>query len=218
MGQISRNNIAASCVDTSKSRSRPRGAGNAHTSFFAMRGLLFVALSVLLPGAASANTIVIGAGPAQQCFELAQKPHGLKFSQLAACNQALDSKTLAPRDVTATLVNRGILYGRLAQHRSAIEDFDAALRLNPKHIDAYLNRGNALARLGRYYEALIDYDRVIELGGGTNGYAWYNRALANFGLGDRAAAEADLRRAVALAPTHPEFFELLAEQTGADPQ
>jgi predicted O-linked N-acetylglucosamine transferase (SPINDLY family) len=62
--------------------------------------------------------------------------------------------------------------GRLPE---AIELFDAILREDPQHAEAYYKRGNAQNALGRWEAALADYDRAVTLQPG------YANALCNRG-------------------------------------
>lgn len=49
---------------------------------------------------------------------------------------------------------------------SAIADYSAALRLNPRYVDAYFNRAIAREALGDLAGAIDDYQAYLELGGG----------------------------------------------------
>lgn len=70
----------------------------------------------------------------------------------------------------------------------ALECFEIALGLDPKHIDALVKKGGALEKLGRTDEAIVCYDRAIEAnnsatiaylqkGGLFNRLARYDEAL-----------------------------------------
>ncbi len=50
----------------------------------------------------------------------------------------------------------------------AVVDYSAAIRLNPRYVDAYYNRGIARAALGDARGALADYQAYLDLGGGVN--------------------------------------------------
>ena len=50
--------------------------------------------------------------------------------------------------------------------RKALECFDVALGLQPKHADALVKKGGALEKLGQLDEAIACYDRAIEVNGG----------------------------------------------------
>ena len=59
--------------------------------------------------------------------------------------------------------NRGVAKNDLGQHKAAIEDYDAALRLKPDLAEAYNNRGVANALLGRRDEAQRDWQEALDL-------------------------------------------------------
>jgi tetratricopeptide (TPR) repeat protein len=59
------------------------------------------------------------------------------------------------------------------EHHKAIADYDRALTIDPKYIDAYNNRGYAYQCLKQYQRAIQDYDRALELDSN------YSRARAN---------------------------------------
>ena len=60
-------------------------------------------------------------------------------------------------------------YERLsnADFDGAVADYSAAIRLNPRYVDAYYNRGIARAALGDVLDALADYQAYLDLGGGV---------------------------------------------------
>ena len=51
----------------------------------------------------------------------------------------------------------------LGQNKSAIDDFDEAIRLNAELASAYQNRAGAKAELERYEEAIADLNQAIWL-------------------------------------------------------
>ena len=52
--------------------------------------------------------------------------------------------------------NRGVVYAALGQYQEAIQDYNQAIELDPKHLYAYNNRGVAYAALGQHQEAIRD--------------------------------------------------------------
>jgi len=95
--------------------------------------------------------------------------------------------------------------GRLAlmrgQFAPAVEEFEAALALDPSLVDAYVNLGNALRALGRRADARARFEQglalVPELSGAYNGLG----ALA-LDDGDAPEAERLFARAVELDPDY----------------
>lgn len=58
---------------------------------------------------------------------------------------------------------KGNLYADALQWEEALENFNEAIRLNPKFVSAYNDRGAVYLEMGRSAEALKDYNRVLEL-------------------------------------------------------
>jgi tetratricopeptide (TPR) repeat protein len=59
--------------------------------------------------------------------------------------------------------NRGNAYAVKAQHDGAIEDFDQAIRLDPKYTFAFITRGIAYQAKAQYDRAIEDFDQAIRL-------------------------------------------------------
>jgi tetratricopeptide (TPR) repeat protein len=81
----------------------------------------------------------------------------------------------------STLTNRGNLALKKGDLKSAIADFDSAVRLDPDHTRAWALRGQAKLRQGRLVEAAKDLDKALKLEPGVYetllfcGLAHYNR-------------------------------------------
>ena len=60
------------------------------------------------------------------------------------------------RDNAEAYNNRENTFAELGQFDMAIENYDAAIALNPRYADAYLNRANVLIKLHRFNELLIN--------------------------------------------------------------
>jgi Tfp pilus assembly protein PilF len=86
-------------------------------------------------------------------------------------------------------------------HQRAIEDFDEAVRLDPKQLHALLNRGNSLAEISLLDRAIHDFEQVLQIDP-KNAFAFNNRGGAYGEKGDFAGAIADLERAIALKPKY----------------
>jgi Zn-dependent membrane protease YugP/Flp pilus assembly protein TadD len=90
---------------------------------------------------------------------------------------------------------------------AAIEEFNEALRLNPRLATAYYNRGQTYFRLGRLDEALADFEGTLQI---TPNYAYGVAARAQIwsqrGDLDRALAEYDT--ALKLAPENPTLLSM----------
>jgi tetratricopeptide (TPR) repeat protein len=78
---------------------------------------------------------------------------------------------------------------------AALEAYDAALALSPKHPDALIGRTVALSQLGRAQEAIATATTVIEGGQWMVGEAYYWRAWNQLRLGNLPMAREDADRA-----------------------
>ncbi len=59
----------------------------------------------------------------------------------------------------------GLAYSMIGQSSEALAEFDRALELNPKYVDAHLNRAVTLNELGRYDDAVAAFAAAQGLGG-----------------------------------------------------
>jgi lipoprotein NlpI len=87
----------------------------------------------------------------------------------------------------------------------AIQDFDAAIRLDPSLTHALLNRGIAWAQLGAFDSAVADLDRVLRIDP-SNALAFNNRGGIYSDSGDFDKAIADFQQATALKPNLAEAY------------
>ena len=63
-----------------------------------------------------------------------------------------------------TYNNRGLAYARKGQYDKAISDFNKAIEINSKYIEAYSNRGVAFFYKREYEKAWNDVHTVQNLG------------------------------------------------------
>ena len=105
----------------------------------------------------------------------------------------------------------GISHLNTDEPEKALEDFNRAIKIDPKRADGYLGRGNSLNTLGKHREALEDYHRVIEIEPDL-GNAYINRAIAYSHLKEYKKAIADYEKGLELDPkidNKPSFFKRL---------
>lgn len=155
--------------------------------------------AALLGGAAGASTLIIGSGAAKDCSDAALKGRSDRQSILS-CTTALEVENLNFRDRARTHVNRGVLQMRQRQFTAARADFDEAASIDPNLGEAYVNRGASFVGEERYREGLEQIDKGLALGVKDPEKAWFNRGLANEGLGNLPAAYRDYSRAAELKP------------------
>jgi tetratricopeptide (TPR) repeat protein len=77
---------------------------------------------------------------------------------------------------------------------SAAEEYSRVLAINPRYLDAYVNRGVIYARLGKFGLAIEDFSRAISIDPRATA-AYYNRALAYGETGEMERARKDMESA-----------------------
>jgi len=156
------------------------------------------ALCALIARPATAAESVFGPGPAQRCFEAADQ--GLPAGEnLIFCNVAL-STVLMPHDRAATFVNRGVLKLNLLEYNSAAADFKAGLEINDQMGEGYIDLGATDVGRQNYADAVAHITRGLALGTTQPEVAYFDRAMANEGLGQVKDAYDDYRKALSIAP------------------
>ncbi|MEU6714257.1 tetratricopeptide repeat protein [Nonomuraea sp. NPDC046802] len=165
-----------------------------------------IAISSLLPD------------PAERAFKLGFDRNGLALIELrqgrlgaalalveSAIELARELGERHPQHRMVLLANRAQLLAALGRAKEALEDYEAAIALDPAFPDHYLERGNLLFKLGRHEEALADYERAI-LAGPPLPEAYYNRAELRTVLGDSDGALADLGWVIELDPGYLDAY------------
>jgi tetratricopeptide (TPR) repeat protein len=95
--------------------------------------------------------------------------------------------------------NRGNAYGELNQLKTAINDYNMAIKLNPNDAEAYYNRGNAYRKLNLYAKAIEDYSNAIEKNPNF-AIAYDNRGVTYVRLNQYEKAFEDYNKAIELNP------------------
>ncbi len=93
----------------------------------------------------------------------------------------------------AGYVDRGSRYGRNGVYHRAIQDFTAAIELDPELAEAWYNRGCSYYEVGRYDDSVADLTRAIELAP-DNGIYYGQRSLVHLFNDQPELAEADQER------------------------
>jgi tetratricopeptide (TPR) repeat protein len=94
---------------------------------------------------------------------------------------------------------RGRAYAAKSDYDRAVEQYNEALKLDPKYAVAYNNRGNAYFGKKDYARAIADYDEAIKLDA-RFAAAYSNRGNAYSGKNDNDRAIADYSEALKLDP------------------
>jgi lipoprotein NlpI len=96
---------------------------------------------------------------------------------------------------------RGLVWEKKNDPMNSLDEYSAAITLNPDLARAYSHRGVVRAQMGDLERAVIDFNRLVALEP-QNPSAFNNRALVRRQLGDSDRAIADYTRAIALNPGH----------------
>ncbi len=172
-----------------------------------LRFILQVSLTVFvfLPITAYTQSMsVIGGGSyARNCYmasTLAIQLNSASDADIQECDQAILHGRLTRKDLLATYVNRGILYGAMEDYQRALKDYRTAIDLGPQTGEVYVNLGNLYLLSQKYDVAIRQYTTAIELTLTKNHIAHFNRAMAYENNKEFGNAEADYRRAIELSP------------------
>lgn len=167
-----------------------------------MKSLIFAAglTTLVVPAsAATASVFTVGGPLAQSCYKAAEARDARSFA-IEGCTRALNEEGLAISDRAATYVNRGIVQMVGGHSRAADADFDAALAIDARLSDAYLNKGFLRLREGRGQEALPLLQKGIDTGARRQALAYFARGVAHEQAGDYRSAYVDLVRARQMEP------------------
>lgn len=145
--------------------------------------IAFAMLSTLLAVGAQANDSYLG------CF-------GENASQrVAACTEIIEAPHTDSTSRSMAYSMRALAYSLRHEFDQAIEDYDAAIRINPDFAVALNNRAWAYFKMGRPADGLPDVERSLALDP-TSPHAYDTRAHIRQWLGGPEGALADYRRAM----------------------
>ena len=121
---------------------------------------------------------------------------------IAGCSAVIKTGEGVLRRLAIAYNNRGVAYRLTLKYDKAIEDFNEAIRLEPKYANAFNNRGVAYRNMGDLDHALGDYDQAIRIK--PDYYAAvYNRGLALTDRTEYAKAISDFKIVLAADPKNP---------------
>ncbi|WP_343948315.1 tetratricopeptide repeat protein [Nonomuraea longicatena] len=103
------------------------------------------------------------------------------------------------------LANRAQLLAALGRTQEALEDYAAAIAIDPFFPDYYVDRGNLWFSLGEHDRALADYENAMRAGPPLP-EAYYNRAELRIARGDPEGALADLTHVLELDPGYLDAY------------
>ena len=99
----------------------------------------------------------------------------------------------------AAYMNRGFAHYLLNDHQKSVEDYTAALGLNPTYSQGYNYRGIAFMRLQKNDRAMIDLTKAIDFDPGFK-WPYINRGAVWKEKGDTDLALKDINKALELDP------------------
>ena len=173
------------------------------TARLLFRALLPVIILSPLNVNAQSMTVIGGGSYARNCYmasTLAIQLNSASDADIQECDQAILHGRLTRKDLLATYVNRGILYGAMEDYQKALKDYRTAIDLEPDTGEVYVNLGNLYLLSRKYDVAIEQYTTAIELTLAKNHIAHFNRAMAYENNKEFDNAEADYRRAIELSP------------------
>lgn len=119
-----------------------------------------------------------------------------------------------PKDIAAR-INRAVSYEGLRQFEKAIEEDTVAIQMvsqSSEYLPLLLgNRGFHYLLAGRYRQALEDINRALALNPHDD-YAYINRALTHYLMGEKKKAEADIQKILVLTPKFSAVYDLSDHQ------
>ena len=130
---------------------------------------------------------------------------------IAACTPIIEAGGTRELSLALALDDRCSARNDLGKFDLALQDCNAALRLNGDFARTYDNRGNAYAGKEQYELAIRDYDSAIRRDPHFD-YAYYNRGLAYEALGNYAQAIKDYTAAIRVNPN--DTYDYLARCYG----
>jgi tetratricopeptide (TPR) repeat protein len=167
-----------------------------------MKALTLATAALLAAGLAApatAGVLTVGGGFARSCYDAAEA-RDASAQSIQNCNYALDAQALTADDIVATHVNRGILKMLRGDAAAAAQDYDAALQLDPKQPEAWLNKAVMVLNGGDSRDASRLAQRALDLQTKKPALAMYIQAVADEESGNVNAAYAGYRRAAELEP------------------
>lgn len=166
---------------------------------YSVVALLSAMAVAALAAPAGASVVILGDGLGRECYLAAALKRDSAVA-LGICTSALQGD-LSQRDRAATFVNRGVIYAEARRHEKALQDYLAALAIDPSLGEAHVNAGIALLQIGgRDREVVETLTRAIAMGAPRLEVAYYTRAMAYELLGEVRAAYDDYHAAVAAKP------------------
>lgn len=165
----------------------------------------------LIAGAAALAVMATFAGPARAQLMRAQRAQAQAHAwcenkerapidtQIKGCTSLIESGKERNDTLAAAFSNRGNGYRFKGDTDRAIQDYDQAVKLDPKNAIWFINRGAAYDFKGQHDRAIEDYDQAIKLNP-KQIVAFLNRGIAYNSKGEHDRAIQDYDEAIRLSP------------------
>jgi tetratricopeptide (TPR) repeat protein len=115
----------------------------------------------------------------------------------AGCSAIIDSPTASDAERSQAFSMRALSLSLKQDYARAIEDYDAAIAINPNFAVALNNRAWAYFKWGRGAEGLADVERSLRLNPMSE-HTWDTRAHIRQSMGNHAGAFTDYQQAMIL--------------------
>jgi len=127
--------------------------------------------------------------------------------QIAGCSFIIETKQafglpITRKNLAIAYYNRANAYVEKGNDNKAIEDFTAAIELDPEAVRALINRANAYARKADFELAVADFNAAVKLDPNQS-KIYLNRGGTYYDRGEYAKALADYDKTVELDPQNP---------------
>ena len=140
--------------------------------------------------------------------------------EMEGCDELIAAQDVDNEIKAIAHANRGMLMMPTLFRKTARDEFDRAIVLNPKLGPAYYNRGLLSALEGKLDEAIADYTRAVTAWPQIS-EAYVNRAIAYAESGKTELALQDFTKVIEIEPANAENYEnraALYHQLGREPE
>jgi tetratricopeptide (TPR) repeat protein len=130
------------------------------------------------------------------------------FNQRARAMKALESALAIDQSDTAAKNALGLFYGETGRFPLAAEQFQSALRDEPRNANTLFNLGFVQQKQDAHLEAIKAFDAALQINPAID-RAWFGRGISRAALGRHEQAVGDFEHAAKLQPMNPHaLFEL----------
>ncbi len=120
-------------------------------------------------------------------------------SQLKAKQSELDEKQLTLNEYAEEYYHLAHECIEMDDHKAAIANYDKAIRMNPRYVDAYIGKSRALLDLGKLRDSHVEINKALDIVP-VHFKAIYLRAKIQFTQQNYEEAEHDICRALDFKP------------------